>query len=326
MRFNFWHKLFFLRESDRYALLFVILMVMSGIAVGVILDLRGGSRYEDYRKAASRYSSDGHSARQSADNGYAQQDIGYGDGSRASGSVPSFTPFPFDPNVADSTTLLRLGLMPWMVRNIYRYRAHGGRYRRPEDFARTYGLTLAHYRKLEPYIRIEQEVMAADVVGRGSDNHAVTAPRSESYTAAHSSVSAYPVKLTLSDEKVDVNTADTILLKRIPGIGSYFARRIVELRAHRGAFVSTEELLAIRNFPETALSYMTVSQNFAPIHVNSMTLQQLHQHPLINYTQARDICSLRRTSGPIRSMADMEFIRSFTPEQLRRMEPFLKFD
>ena len=47
--------------------------------------------------------------------------------------------FPFDPNTADSTTLLRLGLVPWQVRNIYKYRAAGGIYRSKEDFAsRTY--------------------------------------------------------------------------------------------------------------------------------------------------------------------------------------------
>mgnify|MGYP003506962191 FL=1 len=33
---------------------------------------------------------------------------------------------PFDPNTADSTLLLSLGLQPWQVRSIYRYRAHGG--------------------------------------------------------------------------------------------------------------------------------------------------------------------------------------------------------
>ena len=49
--------------------------------------------------------------------------------------------FCFDPNTADSTQLLRLGLQPWQVRNIYRYRARGGIYRTREDFARLYGLT-----------------------------------------------------------------------------------------------------------------------------------------------------------------------------------------
>ena len=45
--------------------------------------------------------------------------------------------FPFDPNTADSTQLLRLGLQPWQVRNIYKYRAAGGIYRTKEDRSRT---------------------------------------------------------------------------------------------------------------------------------------------------------------------------------------------
>ena len=49
--------------------------------------------------------------------------------------------FCFDPNTADSTQLLRLGLQPWQVRNIYKYRAHGGVYQCKEDFAYVYGLT-----------------------------------------------------------------------------------------------------------------------------------------------------------------------------------------
>ena len=38
-------------------------------------------------------------------------------------------PFAFDPNTADSTELLRLGLKPWQVRNIYNWWASASRYR-----------------------------------------------------------------------------------------------------------------------------------------------------------------------------------------------------
>ena len=39
----------------------------------------------------------------------------------------------FDPNTADSTLLLSLGLQPWQVKSIYRYRAKGGIYRQASD-------------------------------------------------------------------------------------------------------------------------------------------------------------------------------------------------
>ena len=51
------------------------------------------------------------------------------------------TPIPFDPNKADSLTLLYNGLKPWQIKNLMKYRAKGGRFRNPEDFCRLYGLT-----------------------------------------------------------------------------------------------------------------------------------------------------------------------------------------
>ena len=58
--------------------------------------------------------------------------------------------FPFDPNTADSTTLLRLGLSPWQVRSIYRYRAKLGRYHTPEDFMRVPNMTNEQWERLKP--------------------------------------------------------------------------------------------------------------------------------------------------------------------------------
>ena len=108
----------------------------------------------------------------------------------------------FDPNTADSTLLLQIGLQPWQVRNIYRYRAHGGVYRRPSDFARLYGLTAGQYRALEPYIRISPDYRpAADVYAR-----------SEAGEPSARDTLRYPVKLKPT-ERVALNTADTTLLK-----------------------------------------------------------------------------------------------------------------
>ncbi len=58
--------------------------------------------------------------------------------------------FPFDPNTADSAQLRRLGLAPYQIRNIYKYRAKGGVFRSPQAFAKVYGLTRKQYRDLEP--------------------------------------------------------------------------------------------------------------------------------------------------------------------------------
>ena len=76
--------------------------------------------------------------------------------------------FVFDPNEADSTMLLRLGLAPFQVRAIYRYRAKGGRYSEVEDFARVYRMTVEQWEHLRPLVRMgrgDRLVAQAGIVG-----------------------------------------------------------------------------------------------------------------------------------------------------------------
>ena len=57
---------------------------------------------------------------------------------------------PFDPNLADSIELSRLGLSKFVVRNILKYRLKGGRFTTPESLARIYGLTEEKFLELKP--------------------------------------------------------------------------------------------------------------------------------------------------------------------------------
>lgn len=252
------------------------------------------------------------------------------------GETDGVSLFYFDPNTADSASLQRLGLSRWQIKNIYKYRSRGGRYRTKEDFAQLYGLTLEKYRELEPYIRIRPAVMAADVIKRPAPSHYPGEARQNRQkrdemgnNSSHAGESGKQTwqrteKISRGDS-VDANTADTSELKRIPGIGSYFARRIVQLRSRRQQFLNKEELLEIPNFPAEALDYITLSHSFQPIRVNAMTQEELQRHPLINYLQARDIIKLRKSTGRIRSIADMSLLPSFPPERLKAIAQYLEF-
>lgn len=233
---------------------------------------------------------------------------------------------PFDPNTASEQQLLSLGLSQRHVRNIMKYRSRGGRFRKKEDFARLYGLTLKQYRQLEPYIAIQPEVMAADVIKGRQDTLNTLNNQNTPNIQNTPNTPKNPSSKLRYGETVDINTADTALLKRIPGIGSYFAMRIVELRQRRQMFSSPQELLAIRNFPESALVYMTASQNFPEIFVNLWSQKQLAAHPLLNYAQAREIITLRRTAGTITVTSDLAALPSLDVRTMERIAPFLRFD
>ncbi len=221
----------------------------------------------------------------------------------------------FDPNTADSTQLLQLGLQPWQVRSIYRYRAHGGVFRRPSDFARLYGLTAGQYRALEPYIRISADYRpAADVYARPEPAEPLARDTLR-----------YPVKLKPT-ERVALNTADTTLLKRVPGIGSYYARRIVSYRQRLGGYVSVSQLAEIEGMPAEAMAYFTVdASHIQRLRINELTLAQLRRHPYIDYLQARDICDYRRLKGPIASLAQLRLLHVFPEAALDRLRPYIEF-
>ena len=231
--------------------------------------------------------------------------------------------FYFDPNTADSTQLLRLGLQPWQVRNIYKYRAAGGRYNKPTDFARLYGLTLKQYKRLEPYIKIEKEVMAADVYKKSDDKKPIK---------KDTTLIAYPVKIS-EGEHININTADTNELKRIPGIGSYYARRIVSFRQRLGGIANVHQLLEIQGFPESSLKYMSVGEsannrNLPPItriRINHLDVNALSRHPYIRYIQAKEIMNHRRLRGPIKKADDLRRLPSFTDKEVERVNPYIDY-
>jgi len=220
--------------------------------------------------------------------------------------------FPFDPNTADSTQLLRLGLKPWQVQSIYKYRARGGVYRQPKDFARLYGLSVDDYRRLEPYIRIEGDFRpAAEVIA--DEQH------------ASRDTIAYPVKLKPS-EHLSLNAADTAQLRKVPGIGRYYAREIARYRQQLGGFVNVNQLREIDNFPEEALPYFTIGN--APVrkmNVNKLTLNELKRHPYLNFYQARAINDYRRLKGPLKSLDDLSLLPDFTPQDIERLRPYVEF-
>lgn len=225
--------------------------------------------------------------------------------------------FPFDPNTADSTQLLRLGLQPWQVRNIYKYRAKGGVYRRKEDFARLYGLTVKQYRELEPYIRISSDYLPASTL--------VDKRESVEQEPVKRDTLRYPVKIQ-ENEHVVLNTADTTQLKKVPGIGSYYARQIIRYGQRLGGYVNVDQLDEIDDFPKESKKYFViVNAHPSRLNINRLTLPQLRRHPYINFFQAKTITDYRRLHGDIKSLNELRLDRDFPEEAIRRLEPYIEY-
>ena len=218
----------------------------------------------------------------------------------------------FDPNMADSIELSRLGLSVYVVRNILKYRQKGGRYKTPESFSRIYGLEPDLYERLKPYIRIAEPKVAE---AKKVDTIAVR-------KVVEKKAFKYP-----EGTLVDVNGADTTELKKIPGIGSGIAKAIVSYRSRLGGFYALEQLAEIEYMTPTLMKWFKLEEPVVrPLKVNEAGLETLRSHPYLNFYQAKVIVEHRRKKGKLKSLSQLSLYEEFTEKDLERLSAYLTFD
>lgn len=219
----------------------------------------------------------------------------------------------FDPNTADSSTLVHLGFKPWQAKNMVKYRAAGGKYRKPEDLKKLYGMTDSMFQALTPYIYITREEV---------DSVAVDSLRKDSLPRW---------KEENKDTILNLRTADTVELKMIHGIGSYRARQIVRYREQLGGFVSVEQVLEAKGMEnvdaDSLLAHFWIdSVKIEAMNVNSVGVQRLSRHPYLRFEQAQAIYELRRKKIRLDSIQQLQQIECISAETLEKIAPYLNFD
>lgn len=219
----------------------------------------------------------------------------------------SYTLFPFDPNTIDSTSFVRLGLKPFIASNILKYRNKGGHFRTSADFSKVYGILPAKFKELQPFISIENKKLV----------------NPDSISGSHKEFN--------KDLIVDLNSADTILLMQVKGIGRSYANGIVRFRQTMGGFTSVgqlSELYGMRpeSFEKIRLFCSANQALVRKIKINSATVERLNVHPYINFYQAKAIYELRRYKGKLTGMNDLKELSEFNKESLAKIQPYLSFE
>jgi len=216
----------------------------------------------------------------------------------------------FDPNLSDSLTLINLGIRPYVVSNIIRYRLKGGEFRTKQALSRIYGLSNSKYRELEPYIEIDTTRFIKPKLDRDT------------------------IKSYKFDEvtPVDLNRCDTALLRKIPGIGVGYANMIVNYRERLGGFVDESQLREINNIPDSVINMLMngwaiiEEPEVRGIELNKYGIDRLRAHPYINFYQARAIVELRKKRGRINTLSELSMLDEFSDEDIDRLSGYLIFD
>ena len=217
--------------------------------------------------------------------------------------------FYFDPNTASSDDWSRLGVREKTITTIQKYISKGGRFKKPEDIAKIWGLSPKDQQRLIPYVSIK--TIAHEPVVFEKDTYIKPA--------------SYSVKKNLS---IDVNLADTTAYISLPGIGSKLSQRIIAFRDKLGGFHSVNQvgetyLLPDSTFqkikPRLFISDTMVKQ----ININLASVEEMKMHPYLRYTLANAIFQYRQQHGNFSSLEGIKKIMLITDEVFNKIAPYL---
>jgi competence protein ComEA len=164
--------------------------------------------------------------------------------------------FPFNPNTISPQQWRELGLRDRTILTIQHYLEKGGRFRKPEDLRKIWGLKPEEADLLIPYVQIPANIAAGKKMEYNwqSNSHALKKPDTlpsqlpaetnlGPSVAMNPSVAApsYPRK-TWKLTPIDINTAGPEAWMAFPGIGEVLAARIVKFRDKIGGFTSIEQV------------------------------------------------------------------------------------
>lgn len=130
---------------------------------------------------------------------------------------------------------------------------------------------------------------------------------------------------------VDINTADSVTLKTIPGIGPFYAGKIVQHRIDLGGFISLNQLTEIWKFDEVKLEsiseYIYLSKvKLAKLDINKVSIDELVRHPYINYKIGNSIVKMREVNGKYLQVNEILKSKLITREIFNKIEPYLTIE
>lgn len=102
--------------------------------------------------------------------------------------------------------------------------------------------------------------------------------------------------------QIELNSADTTELKKLKGIGSSFAKRIVKYREILGGYAAKEQLLEVYGFDKEKYKLVSphvfVDTNLVKkININTSSIEEMKTHPYIRWKLASTIFYYRKNHG-----------------------------
>lgn len=216
---------------------------------------------------------------------------------------------PVDLNTVGYKDLIKIGMPGYIAGTLLKFRSKGKIFKSVNDLKQVIGINDSILEIVTPFIQfpVEMEVINTGIVSK--------LPTEEKIK-------------TGKNEKINFNTADTTVLKYLPGIGSKLALRIVKYRDQLGGFYSVNQLKEIYGLPDSALTKILpeimVEGDIKKIEVNKVDFTRMY-HPYFDKKQASLIQNYIKQHQPITGIEDLKKIEVLELSFWDKIQPYLDF-
>jgi len=117
---------------------------------------------------------------------------------------------------------------------------------------------------------------------------------------------------------IEINTADSLQLLKLYGIGPSYAGRILKYRGMLGGFFSIDQLLEVYGMDsirfEGILKNIQVDASLLKcLDINEAAFKTLLHHPYLDYETVKSICNYREYTGPITCPDTLRKVIAYDP-------------
>jgi competence ComEA-like helix-hairpin-helix protein len=128
---------------------------------------------------------------------------------------------------------------------------------------------------------------------------------------------------------IEINSADTILLEKLKGVGPSFARRIYNYRESLGGFLQAEQIKEVYGMTDSLylkiLSQITIDKLLIKrININTCSKDELGKHPYIGWKKAQVIINYRDKHGPYKTTDEIKKTDLVSEELYRKIAAYIK--
>jgi len=232
--------------------------------------------------------------------------------------------FKFDPNSVALEELVELGLTQKQAAVIIKYREKGGVFKTKEDLKKIYVLPNGFYDQVKDSIFIGSlkniENSKANENSK-RDHEKLMIGKSNSTRKNNYSVN----QKVLS---IELNEADSVTLLNLPGIGPYYANKIIEYRNKAGGFICAEQLMDIKGIDSSRFALFSHNVfadtlKIAKKDLNKATMNELSSNPYVGLYLARSIIRFREIAGKESiTLAILVLNKIVAPEMIKSLKHY----